>query len=273
MAREIKYPVGELLALGGLSMAASHAGDHDDAVRLPRQAGQVTAGVPPTLARVYNQAWTFVLIAAGDLAAAAQVSAAGLDQAREASDLWNQSALLPRIADLDLRAGRTGDATAHLREGLQLAVRTGNGRDLLAGLEACGTLCAATRRYAEALTVWAAYDALRRHEGGTEPAWAVLLWEDRRREARQVLGPDLARAAEDRGAAMRWATAAEYARRPPLHQRSHGQLPSGPDPGQDRLPPPRRPDPPGPGRGPGLSSANAAQVSSPRSMGTNGLDG
>ncbi len=200
---------------------------------------------------MYSQAWTFVLIAAGDLAAAAQVSAAGLDQAREAGDLWNQSALLPRIADLDLRAGRTGDAAAHLREGLQLAVRTGNGGDLLAGLEACGTLSAATGRYAEALTVSAAYDALRRHEGGTEPAWA----------------------AEDRGAAMSWATAAEYARRPPLHQRSHGQLPSGPDPGQDRLPPPRRPDPPGPGRGPGLSSADAAQVSSPRSTGTNGLDG
>jgi hypothetical protein len=193
MAREIKYPVGELPALGGLSMAASHAGDHHDAVRLPRQAGQVTAGVPPTLARVYSQAWTFVLIAAGDLAAAAQVSAAGLDQAREASDLWNQSALLPRIADLDLRAGRTGDAAAHLREGLQLAVRTGNGRDLLAGLEACGTLCAATGRYAEALTVWAAYDALRRHEGGTESAWA----------------------AEDRGAAMSWATAAPMPRSPP----------------------------------------------------------
>jgi DNA-binding CsgD family transcriptional regulator len=97
---------------------------------------------------VYSQAWTFVLIAAGDLAAAAQVSAAGLDQAREASDLWNQSALLPRIADLDLRAGRTGDAAAHLREGLPLAVRTGNGGDLLAGLEACGTLCPATGRYA-----------------------------------------------------------------------------------------------------------------------------
>jgi hypothetical protein len=68
---------------------------------------------PATLARVYSQAWSFVLIAAGDLAAAAQVSAAGLDQAREASDLWNQSALLPRIADLDLRAGRTGTAAAH----------------------------------------------------------------------------------------------------------------------------------------------------------------
>ena len=38
-------------------------------------------------------------------------------------------------------------------------------------------------------------------------------------------------------------------------------LPPGPDPGQDRLPPPRRPDPPGPQRGPGL--AGPAQPSAP----------
>ena len=37
------------------------------------------------------------------------------------------------------------------------------------------------------------------------------------------------------------------------HQREHGQLAPGPDPGQDRVPAPRRPDPPRPGRGPGLT--------------------
>jgi DNA-binding CsgD family transcriptional regulator len=211
MAREIKYPVGELLALAGLSFAATYAGDHDDAVRLLRQAAQVTAGVPCSLARSCSQTLTSALIAAGDLAAADQVSAAGLAQARETGDLWNQSALLPRIADLDLRAGRTGDAGAHLREALQLAVRTGSWYDLLGGLYLCGTLCAATGRPAEALTMWAAYDALGQREGLTDPAWWVLLWEEQRREARQALGPDLARAAEDRGAAMSRATAAEYA--------------------------------------------------------------
>ena len=35
-------------------------------------------------------------------------------------------------------------------------------------------------------------------------------------------------------------------RRPAVHQRPHRPLAPGPDPGQDRLPPPRRPDPPGP---------------------------
>jgi hypothetical protein len=33
--------------------------------------------------------------------------------------------MLPRIVDLDLGAGRTGGAAAHLREGLRVAVRTG----------------------------------------------------------------------------------------------------------------------------------------------------
>jgi len=59
---------------------------------------------------------TSVLADAGDLAEAARVGAAGLVRARDAGDLQNQAALLPTIADLDLRAGRTGDAAAHLRE-------------------------------------------------------------------------------------------------------------------------------------------------------------
>jgi DNA-binding NarL/FixJ family response regulator len=41
--------------------------------------------------------------------------------------------------------------------------------------------------------------------------WFVLRREEQLRRARQALGPDRARAAEDRGAAMSLATAAEYA--------------------------------------------------------------
>ena len=66
---------------------------------------------------------------------------------------------------LDLQAGRIQDAAAHLREALQLAVRTGGWFELLDGLDCCGHLCAATGRYAEAVTVWAAYAALSRHAG------------------------------------------------------------------------------------------------------------
>jgi DNA-binding CsgD family transcriptional regulator len=75
-------------------------------------------------------------------------------------------------------------------------------------LNSCGHLCAATGRPAEAITAWAAHAALI-----TNVEW---LPDARRREellraARQALGPERARAAEQRGAAMSRATAAEYA--------------------------------------------------------------
>ena len=139
-------------------------------------------------------------------------SAAGLAQARDAGDLYNQVLLLPRIAELDLRAGRTGDAGAHLREGLRLAVRTGNWVGLRTGLSQCGDLCAATGRAAEALTLWAACAAADQGEGPIYPPWFVPRQEEQQRQARQALGPGRARAAEERGAAMSLAIAAEYAR-------------------------------------------------------------
>jgi DNA-binding CsgD family transcriptional regulator len=119
--------------------------------------------------------------------------------------------LLIGIVDLDLRAGRTGDAAAHLREALRLAVRTGTWFDLRIGLFQCGGLCAATGRGAEALTLWAARAATDRREGRTYPSLLETRREERQRQARQALGPGRAREAEDRGAAMSLATAAEYA--------------------------------------------------------------
>ena len=208
LARQIGDPAGELMALMDLSLDAAYAGHHDEAVRLARQAGRITAGIPGGLARLRSQVLTIVLADAGDLAEAARAGAAGLARARDAGDLWNEAVLLPRIVDLDLRAGRTGDAAAHLREGLQVAVRTGSWLDLRFGLFQCGELCAATGRAAEALTLWAAAD---RHEGLIDSPWFVLRREEWLRQARQALGPGRARAAEDRGAAMSLATAAEYA--------------------------------------------------------------
>jgi len=211
LAREIGYPAGELMALNGLILSADYAGDHDEAVRLARQAGQITAGISGVLARVRSSVLTGVLAGAGDLAGAGRVGAAGLARARDAGDLWNQAVLLPRIVGLDLRAGRTGDAAAHLREGLQVAVRTGVWLELLPCLSQCGNLCVATGRAAEALTLWAACAAADQRTEPTDLPWFVPRREEQQRQARQVLGHERARAAEDRGAAMSLATAAEYA--------------------------------------------------------------
>ncbi len=151
-----------------------------------------------------------LLAEAGDLAAAEDVCAAGLARSRDTGDLWNLAALLTKMAILDLKSGRVGEAAAHLREALQIAVRTGGRLEVLNGLDCCGHLCAATGRCAEALTVWASLAALQRHEGFTEAPPDARHRHEPLRKARQALGPDRARAAEDRGAAMSRDTAAEY---------------------------------------------------------------
>ena len=211
VARELGYPAGEAVALANLSDAAQEAGDQDRAVRLARQAAQITDGVPGSDARWVSYILAGELIEAGDLAAAEPVCAATLARARDAGDMFNLVGLLALRVTLDLEAGRLPDAAAHLREALQLATRTGSWNETGNALEGCGLLCAATGRPAEAVTVWAARVALQQHQ--EIPDWPA---EARRREgplrqARQALGPERTRAAEERGAAMSLATAAEYA--------------------------------------------------------------
>ena len=299
LAQEIGDPVGELLALTELSLNAYWTGDHAEAVRIARQAGQITAGIPGGLARGCSIVLTMTLANAGDLAEAGRVGTACLARARDAGDLWNQVALLPKIADLDLRAGRTGDAVAHLREGLRLAVRTGSWLDLQPALSQCGELCAATGRAAQALTLWAACAAANQWgthrsalvrdplEGTAKPGPAGAGTRPGAGGRGPRSGDEPGHRGRVRPAAHRPGLAATGAgprhaqcpgagagypgrpgadqradRRAAAHQRPHGRLAPGPDPGQDRLPPPSRPDPPGPQRGPGL--ARPAQLSSLR---------
>ena len=81
----------------------------------------------------------------------------------------------------------------------------------MTGLDCCGELCAATRRPAEAITAWAAVSAL--HGPGPLPHESRNPAERKelQRRAREQLGSARTRAAEERGAAMSLATAAEYA--------------------------------------------------------------
>jgi predicted ATPase/DNA-binding CsgD family transcriptional regulator/transcriptional regulator with XRE-family HTH domain len=207
MAREIGHPAVELLALGTLSWAVSFGGDHDAAVQLARQAEQVQADIPGSVTRMAGYFLTRVLAEAGDLAAAGRVCAAGLARSRDAGDVKTSGDLLILMAMLQLRAGRTADAAAQLREGFQIAMLA-DSLELIRGLDWCGHLCAATGRFADAVTVWSAF--LRHGQFLDWPADARRR-EDPLREARRALGPARARAAEERGAAMSPAIAAEYA--------------------------------------------------------------
>jgi predicted ATPase/DNA-binding CsgD family transcriptional regulator len=211
VAREVGYSAGEALAIAALSIVAQFADDRDGAIQLARQAEQIPADVPGTRARVCSYVLTSALIAAGDLATAERVCADGLARSRDADDLWNLETFLMQMAILDLQAGRVLEAAAHLREGLQIAMRAGARMELVTGLDCCGHLCAASGRPADAVTVWAAFTALQRHEGLTDVSADARRRHEPLREARQALGPARTRAAEERGTAMSMATAAEYA--------------------------------------------------------------
>ena len=103
--------------------------------------------------------------------------------------------------------------------------------DLVNGLDCCGHLCAASGRPADAVTVWAAFTALLRHEGLTDVSADARRRHEPLREARQTLGPARTHAAEERGTAMSTATAAEYA----LMLTAAGPQPPATAPGPGKL--------------------------------------
>ena len=211
LARELSYPAGEAEALRPLAIAAVNAGEYDKAVQLIRQAQQIPADLPGSMARGASRILVDALIESGDLAAAETAGAAALAQCREAGDLGDLAVLLSFIADLDLRAGRVDAAAAHLREELQIDLRIGLWFDLFNGLGSCGELCVATGRYAEAITVWAPLTSRAQREAGADTFAFERGRDASLGKARQVLGADRARAAHERGAGMSLVTVAEYA--------------------------------------------------------------
>ena len=240
LARDGDYPAAEALALAVLSLVACVGGDRVGAVQLARQAERISASLHGPTARVCGNILTTVLIEVGDLAAAERTCAAGLAGAQDAGDLWSLGNLLEKMVVLDLLSGRFADATLHLREALQTALRTGVRSKVLEDLDCCGYLCAWTGRPAEAVTVWAAVVVLGR-EGFSAPLHPDLPegWFQRQeplREARQALGPARTQVAEERGQAMSLATAAEYV----LMLTAAGPQPPAAAPGLEALSPRER---------------------------------
>jgi len=208
VALEIGYPYGQSLALDGLAIAAAYAGDLDTALELQRRAQQIP-DLPGWMTRNRSTILATLLTETGDLALAEDICAEGLAQSRDVGDPWNVACQLIGLADLDRRAGRMEDAAAHLREATQIIARSGIWFEVGNILDCCGHLCAAAGRYAEALTVWAAMAALS-PLGDTETTYWVARQREAQREARHALGPDRARTAEERGAAMSRAVFIEY---------------------------------------------------------------
>ena len=211
LARELGYPAGEALALANLSLGAYYAGDLADAVAWARQTQRIDpAGIPGWIARRCNDFLVLVLLETGDVSAAWQYCADGLAQARQAGDLSSQVSCLGRMADMDQLAGRIPEAGEHLRESLEITTRMGDPLGLLNCLDSGGHLCAAAQRWAEAVTLWAAQAELTRRGGIIDVPQDVDRRQEPLRKARQALGPAGTSAAEQRGAAMTPAAAAEF---------------------------------------------------------------
>jgi len=209
MAQALGHPDAEALALGNLAIAAKNGGDFDGALQLVRQVQQIPGDISGWLTRASDNLLVAVLIETGDLAAAERICAATLTQSRDAGDLRVLGSLLTQMADLDLRAGRIEGAAARIRESLQITMRTGIWFELINILYHCAELCAQTGRPAEALTAWAARAAFARREGFLDGPDGDRRLESER-ELRDALDPAEAEAAQDRGATMGAATAAEY---------------------------------------------------------------
>ncbi|HEY3957239.1 MAG TPA: LuxR C-terminal-related transcriptional regulator, partial [Streptosporangiaceae bacterium] len=212
VARRLNYAGGQAAALINLAITSYYAGDVSDAVGWARQAQQIDAeAIPGAMARVSGNIMALVLIAAGDLSAAERCCTDTLQRCREAGDLQGGAALLTLLGHLDLDLGRVSDAAAHLRESLQVAIRIGEQTELLNGLDNCGHLCAATGRWADAVTLWAALAAYTERAGTPDPVEDVLRRQEPLQQAAKALGADQIGEAEQRGAAMTLVTAAEFA--------------------------------------------------------------
>jgi DNA-binding CsgD family transcriptional regulator len=211
IAQELGYPGGEALALIDLSFAATYASDFGSGLAWAQQAQRIDpAEIPGWVARRGIAAAGLALLQSGEAASARRCCVDGLARARDAGDVQDQADFIYGLAALDLQTGRIREGAAHLRESIRISAQVGDQLRLIDCLDECGQLCAATRRWAEAVTLWAAYSAGSRDRGRRgrpdHPQQA-----QRRQGAAQVLGPARTQEAEQRGAAMTLQTAADFA--------------------------------------------------------------
>jgi predicted ATPase/DNA-binding CsgD family transcriptional regulator len=212
VARELRHLAGEALALNILSYINYLSGDMEAALTLERQATRIDpAVIPGWIARWARLFLSMFLTETGDWEEAEISCVQSLAQAREAEDLRSEATCLGLMADLDTRMGRIADACRHLRESLELSTRIGDPLGLLNDMDRAGLLCAATRRWAEAITLWTALAAWSRDDNVGDTPWDARRREVAAQQARKALGPAATRAAEQRGQAMTATTAIELA--------------------------------------------------------------
>lgn len=211
LARQSCDRAAETHALTVLGIIAYFTQNDPEALSWVRQAEEsVTTDAPGRVVRLCHAIASVVLTDAGDLDAARRACADGLAQCREAGVLTDLAFLLVARSHLEGAAGNTAEMRIYLREAVEASSRVGDRVNLRHCLELGGFLCEATGRWAEAVTLLAAYaaDVARSGIPGTSPG------EERRRQelmqrAEAVLEPARLREAEDRGARMTLTSAVE----------------------------------------------------------------
>ena len=212
LARRSGYAAGEAMALTELSIIASYADDGDQALAWATQAQHIDRDrMPGWFARQLGSTLAWVMVEYGHLDGTLEICAQALAQARAVGDVSEQADLLRTMSALAQKGGRPADARVYLRESVELAMQAGYRLCLINAVWESAELCAATGHYAAAITLFAAGDAQAHSAGLAANAMAERHREQLFREATQALGAEQARAAEERGAAMMLAAAAEFA--------------------------------------------------------------
>ena len=199
-------------ALAQLSHTAHFANDSAVAQDWARQAQQLLASGEHGWAKRFSGPFIIdVLLASGDLTGARRSLTDGLTWARETGNWVSLSGLLFLAADLELRAGNLDDCGRNLREAIETGIRTGTSARLLLRLDLVGLLCAARGQWAEAVTIWAAFQAQMDAKGTLDLPRHAQRRQEPLREAARVLGADRTSAARERGAAMSLPATVEFA--------------------------------------------------------------
>ena len=211
LAHELGDPASELYALTALGVVACYTDDAATALNRARQAQELLASaIPGNTARWCHYVLALVLYEIGQLDSARRVCATGLTLSRLVNDLMGLIQLLGVMADIERQEGDLAAAGAHMREALALAAQTGHSMRLLNLIESCGHLSAAGGHWADAITLWAAFSADGKRRG--RPGGPVNdRYAEYASQIEKALDPAQLRAAEDRGAAMPVAAAAELA--------------------------------------------------------------
>jgi DNA-binding CsgD family transcriptional regulator len=211
LARQIGYATGEAMALGELSIISSYVDDPDQAVDWARQAQRIDRDqMPGWSARKVEHILPYVMVMSGQLDGALELCVRALAQAKEAGDLTAEADTLFSTAGLALQTGRLADAGAYLRETVELAMHAGYRLRVIDALDEGGHWCAAAGQHAAAVTLWAARGTQAQAAGFEDTEQETHRRQRPLREARQALDAQQFLAAEERGAAMTLAAAAEF---------------------------------------------------------------